>query len=117
MSKQFKASNGYVIEPRPRPYSGIVVRLPDGRNSLDEYDYLGPQDIDALEEWFKDGRKFSGEWEKPGVGELWELETTQGTTYRLFSVYESDGSVVFMAADGRYYEPNDPLFIGGKKLA
>lgn len=111
----FTASNDSRISVSP---SG-TLRIYDeyGSNTLRGYEHLSVADILALREFFayQDGNK---PHHSAQVGEVWDLDSTQGQTYRGMVVKHEDDEVpTFVTAELDYYELTDPVFTGGVKVA
>ena len=86
-----------------------------GVNTLQGYEYLSKADLLALREFFayQDTVK---PHHSAKAGEVWDLDSTQGTTVRVLTV-DDEGDVLFVARDMNYYDLTDPVFTGGVKVA
>lgn len=53
-------------------------------------------------------------------GEVWDLDSTQGVTYRVVAVYDDDVSdevpIFIQPSTGTWFSLDDPLFTGGERV-
>lgn len=111
MANFFTATNNHIV--KVDKYGDVRI-YGDGVN-LDDYNPLNEGDLLALREFFayQDTVK---PHHSAQVGEVWDLDSTQGTTVRVLTV-DDGGDVLFVAHDLNYYDLTDPVFTGGVKVA
>ena len=111
----FTASNHIRISVNE--FGSVRIYNQFGVNSLQGYEHLSEVDLLALREFFayQDGNK-PHHSAKPG--EVWDLDSTQGQTYRVMVVTDDDDEEpMFITSTGGYYNLTDPVFTGGVKVA
>ena len=111
----FTASNNYRV--RVNDFGFVRVYDPKGNNAISEFDHLGADEVEALREFFA-----YQDTQKPHhlaqVGEVWDLDSTQGQAYRVMAVTDDDEEEpMFITSAGEYYNLTDPVFTGGVKVA